>query len=261
MRNANDKLNGGSRVRLARYRRALEKSLATIRGCRTPEAAEEFIASAGYTSPLNHRYNWHSGDAHGPTFSEERGGFANIPTSVLDGLRDCGAADRIISLRHTGWYRDAHCSETYAGHVWQLPARNGEPQYLAGYVDADAGYSVLDVSRGRIAIFSDKEDAARAADELARIHAEHEKEHNERWQEAHDKDEEREEAREELRGARQDARVVVKAFRDGGGTLPESVAEILAERFETAREEMHDAIKKIHECTDAIETLDMSGEF
>lgn len=59
-----DTLKGGSRVRLARYRKEHADSLATIRGCRTPEAADDFIRSAGYTSPLNHRGAW-LGAAHG----------------------------------------------------------------------------------------------------------------------------------------------------------------------------------------------------
>lgn len=218
MTNHHDKLNGGSVARLARYRRALADSLATIRGCRTPEAAAAFIESAGYTSPLNHRYAW-MGDAHGPRFSDD-GRRAYMPASVLDGFRDVGASHDIVRLRHTGWFKDADACETITGHVWQLPARGGECVYLAGYVEPDSGYATLDATRGRLSTFADKDDAARAADALAERDAETERDYSERWQAARDVQDACDEKREAMRAAHGEARGLVAVLRD----LPQTAA-------------------------------------
>lgn len=256
-----DKLNGGSRVRLARYRRKLAKSLETIRAHRTPEEAEKFIQVYRYTSPLNHRHAW-LGDEHGQTFSRD-GTRAYMPASMLDGFRDIGAAHDIVRLRHTGWYNDADGSETIAGHVWQLPARNGEPVYLSGYVEQESGYCTLDATRGRIATYSDKEDAARAADALAEKDAEKEREYSERWQAAREADDERNDARQELKAARADAQQAISAIREQrkfGGIAP-TMCKILQDTIATARDEMRRALEIIVKETETIESLGMQGEF
>lgn len=245
MTNHHDKLNGGSVARLARYRRALADSLATIRGCRTPEAAAAFIESAGYTSPLNHRYSW-MGDAHGPRFSDD-GRRAYMPASVLDGFRDVGASHDIVRLRHTGWFKDADASETIAGHVWQLPARDGGPVYLAGYVEPDSGYCTLDAWNGGICVYGDKDDAARAADSLAERDAETEREHNERWHEARRVDESRDEKRDTLRAAHGEARGLVAVLRD----LPQTADSraTICRMIRECRERMAAALRGIAEDT------------
>lgn len=256
-----DKLNGGSRVRLTRYRRKLAKSLETIRACRTPEEAEKFIQAGRYTSPLNHRYAW-LGEEHGPTFNND-GTRAFMPASMLDGFRDVGAAHDIVRLRHTGWYTDTDGSETIAGHVWQLPARNGKPVYLSGYVEPENGYCTLDATRGRIATYSDKEDAAHAADALAELDAECEREHSERWQAARAADDERADARQELKEARNNARQAIAAIREQrkiGGIAP-AMCKILQDTIATARDEIRRALRIIADKTAAIESLEMQGEF
>lgn len=173
-------LNGGSRVRLQNLRRRFQFSLDSIRKHRTPEEAERFILASGYTSPLKHylstspRAHIRSGlfsDAHGPTYGD---GYANIPTSVLDGLRDAGKAHAIVPLDHTGWFADPYQDETYTGQVWQLPHQ----RFIAGYTEADAGYTVL--CGNPITIFDNKEDAAYAADKLAERMAEEAREECER---------------------------------------------------------------------------------
>lgn len=273
-------LAGGSRRRLETYRRNLADSLKTIRGCRTPEAAEAFIASAGYTSALNHRGAW-MGDAHGIGEQLQRAAAEGrdtvcAPWGLVDGWRDVGDTDDVIStVRHRGWYSDAEASEKYRGHVWQLPARDGSPQYVAGYVEdmggkdgtRASGYVVLECARGSLVTYDDKEDAARAGDELARIEAEKAREYSERWQAARRHDDERDEARNKMKGRRAEARLIVAALRE----LP-SVVEGVADRFSIARAQlsaglddahgdMREAIGEIREHTEAIEQLDMTGEF
>jgi hypothetical protein len=139
--------------------------------------------------------------AHGPSFSR-CGKYCNIPSDVLDGLRGAGYADETLSyLRHQGYYRDDECGAvygTYRGQVWQLPARKGETLYLAGIVDADAEYAMLDCGAGKVSLFVDKDDAASAADSLAERMAEDGPEYCEQWQEARDLSYACEELREDL---------------------------------------------------------------
>lgn len=87
------------------------------------------------------------------------------------GARDVGEAHEIVSLGHTGWYSDNYQDTTLVGHVCQLPGRDGQCRYLA-YYQEESGVVVMDAQ-----IHEEKEDAARAADELARIAAEHAREH------------------------------------------------------------------------------------
>lgn len=276
MTNHHDKLNGGSVARLARYRRNLADSLATIRGCRTPEAAAAFIESAGYTSPLNHRYAW-MGDAHGLSgaiaAARERGKRieqVSAPWGMVDAWRDVGDSGEILGRRYTGWYSDADASETYVGHVWQLPARDGAPRYVAGYVEDmggrdgrhASGYVVLEHDGRGLVLYDDKEDAARAGDGLAESNAESAREYSERWQEASRADSDREEAREALRDARKEARDAIAAARElCGRDGVERVRAVLADKVKAARRDMRRALRDIASAAERIESLDMAGEF
>lgn len=54
------------------------------------------------------------------------------PESI--GLRFVDYSDKILKrLRHTGWFTDDSQDEKYRGAVWQLPARRGHAQYIAGF--------------------------------------------------------------------------------------------------------------------------------
>lgn len=276
MRNVHDKLNGGSVARLARYRRNLAESLKTIRGCRTPEEAEQFIASAGYTSPLNHRYGW-MGDAHGLSDAiaamRERGeriAKVSAPWAMVDAWRDVGDSSEILGRRYTGWYSDADGSETYVGHVWQLPARDGVPCYVAGYVEdmggrdgrRASGYVVLEHDGRGLVTYDNKEDAARAADGLAESNAERAREYSERWREASRADSDREDAREALRNARKEARDAIAAARElCGRDGVERVRAILADKVAAARRDMRRALRDIASAAERIESVGMAGEF
>lgn len=271
-----DKLKGGSVARLARYRRNLAESLKTIRGRRTPEEAAAFIESAGYTSPLNHRYAW-MGEAHGLSGAiagmRERGeriAQVSAPWAMVDAWRDVGDSGEILGRRYTGWYSDAGASETYVGHVWQLPARDGVPCYVAGYVEdmggrdgrRASGYVVLEHDGRGLVTYDDKEDAARAADGMAESDAESAREYDERWQEASRADSEREEAREALRDARKEARDAIAAARElCGRDGLERVRAILADKVTVARCDMRRALRDIASAAERIESLDMTGEF
>lgn len=193
------------------------------------------------------------------------GGAAYHELSQLAGLREVGAAHEVAPrlVDHRGWYRDAFMDETLCGFVWRLPARNGQSLFVAGFKDENAGTVTLDTSRGRVCTFSTERDAARAADELARIHAEEEREYSEKWQEARRHDDEREEAREELKVAREEARRMVDALRQqrSAGTIVPALCDVLRAKVRDCHEGMRRALRSIAEHGDAIEELGMTGEF
>ena len=271
-----DILAGGSRRRLAKYRANLARSLEAIRRHRTPEEAERFIALHGYTSPLNHRYDWIGNNNHGLSGSlnasrekGERVTRVSAPLQMVEGWRDVGDADDIINLRYTGWYADVDGSRSYIPHVWQLPARKGKEQYVAGYMESEggdrtmSGYCVLEHDGAKLVIYNTKEDAARAANRLAEDAAEEAREYDERWQEASRANDDRDIARTELAEARAEAANAIKAWREqrAVGPLTESVCTMLRKQVADARRDMRKAITAINRYTADINALGMEGEF
>lgn len=81
-------------------------------------------------------------------------------------------SDDIVAMRHTGWSIDTECSETLRGIVVRLP----HGRYLAGYFN-----SAMDEHVYYSTIHHDEDEAARIADEHARVIAEQELEYSERY--------------------------------------------------------------------------------
>lgn len=217
------------------------------------------------------------------------GGYANRPKypqlyatrhapTPVDGLRDCGFVHDIFPRRynHKGWYADAFQEETYCGQVWQLPAKDGQCRYIAGYIEQDSEHCVFcTYDDGTPEIFTGDnpgeecgqsdalEDAARAADYLAQRNAERNREYSERWQEARRHNDQREDARSQLSAARADASTTIAAWRaqQKMGPLADSVCAMLRECVASARHDMQRALESIAEHTAAIGELDMTGEF
>lgn len=107
-----------------------------------------------------------------PSYSEDRKSiWFNGIKAIEKTWRFTDYADKIISLQHTGWFADTYCDDIYRGVVVQLPARNGEYNYLAGYISSDT-----DEVRLTSELYHDKEEAARGADHLAEKDAEESKE-------------------------------------------------------------------------------------
>lgn len=122
------------------------------------------------------------------------------------GLRFVGFADEIAgrSVSHTGWYTDEHGlnGQVLRGAVYQYPARNGCPFYVAGYREGEnsrkRGWSdssgenggtclllralIIGGMGGRESNDDGVRDAARLADEHARVSAEHAREYESAWQ-------------------------------------------------------------------------------
>ena len=190
-----DALNGGTRVRLSGYRYKARQCAQRVAQREGRDSTLNNMPSDGWK---RYRGAWMGDTAHGAHFAPGCDS-VSLPASIADGFRDVGDSHDIVRMRHTGWFKDADACETICGHVWQLPARNGEPVYLAGYEDKDAEYVVLEVNGKRFATYDDKEDAARAADGLAERVAESEREYNERWQAAREADEKADEAKQGMR--------------------------------------------------------------
>ena len=127
---------------------------------------------------------WSTHSAAGSAFVQfgEKMRFIENPESI--GLRFVGAAHDITRLDHTGFYVDEFQSETTHGVVYRLPGKAGRTRYMVGYSDPwspPAACVSLDVIESESDRWdnSGARDAARAADEIARIFAEHAREDSE----------------------------------------------------------------------------------
>lgn len=113
------------------------------------------------------------------------------------GFRFVDYADKINGrLRHQGYYLNRNeQSEVYRGIVLQIPGRKGFPVFIAGYADPyndDCAFVELSpiaetANRGDNYDCNPSEreaamEAARSADELARIYAEKECDYQEAWE-------------------------------------------------------------------------------
>lgn len=84
-------------------------------------------------------------------------------------------------IDHSGWYLRDDETDTVSGCVYQLPGKNGKPRYLAGYADPCTDNCAC-LSLDCVFIGEDADlEAARYADELARIMAEESRENDRAW--------------------------------------------------------------------------------
>ena len=101
------------------------------------------------------------------------------------GWRLLGRADEVCKregsrrVDHGGWYtEDEGDSGTLAGYVLQIPARNGEPQYVPGTAHSEwDGVTLYPLDR-----YDSPVDAAAVADQIAERAAEKERDYNRAWQ-------------------------------------------------------------------------------
>lgn len=93
-------------------------------------------------------------------------------------MRRVGFADQFAGIQHNGWYlEDDYSDELARGVIFQLPAHKGKTRYLSAIADPfNDGPVILSLE-----LFDDKDDAARNADELARIYAENERDYRRAW--------------------------------------------------------------------------------
>jgi len=112
------------------------------------------------------------------------------------GLRFVNYSDEMVSwIRHKGWYTDTEGrdGEVYRGCVWQLPGKDKQARYVAGYHDVAADCYLLDFSNIFVAAPlrhpDDRDDdvleeAARAGDSEAERDAEKCRDYDHQWQAA-----------------------------------------------------------------------------
>jgi hypothetical protein len=112
-------------------------------------------------------------------------------------FRDEQFADEAYDhIEHKGWYTNAEC-ETFkdgSGLARGIVARLPHGRFLAGYWWGDNDERVYFAD-----VYTDRDDAARTADEHARVFAEMAQEDNRQWQAARDLEAENESAQERLR--------------------------------------------------------------
>lgn len=164
-----DTLRGGSRLRLEKMRRYTK----TWNEGKLKNPARRELT--GFRDARSHGVGKIQTDAHSVHYGDGR---AYMPASMLGGLRDVGNSHEIISRLPLGYYVDEYQDETISGHVWQLPARNGEPVFIAGYAERESEYAVLSATGSRLDTWDNKEDAARCADSIAERDAEKQREDN-----------------------------------------------------------------------------------
>lgn len=186
----------------------------------------------------------HYGEGLGPDIARSRPGF-----------RFVGYADEVVRLNHTGWYGDDEGSgfSVLRGVVYQIPARDGQTLYLAGWEWGEngargafsGGGGTIDIGPG--CLYETKEDAAYAADSMAESAADDEREYlrNEREREEAEEAErlaaeeaeeaeherQREEAREGLATA---AGALVNATGERGTLAPDSPLRPFVDAMEDA---------------------------
>jgi putative intracellular protease/amidase len=197
------------------------------------------------------RYPRHFSDWQNAT-GEDGGKWFETPE--MDGFRLVGFADEISNIRHTGWFANEFQDEKLRGVVYQLPARNGRPQYVPGYADpCNRGAARLwlgDLVEGDNGEDEPaRRDAARCADGIAEQCAEKAREYNAAWHagsHARDLDQEAKTARAELlaflrelkpkKAALCDAPALIAAARDKVESWLETIRECRVERDELIRD-------------------------
>lgn len=152
-------------------------------------------------------------------------------------IHECEAwSRRERNDHHTGWYTDPDgvTSRDGSGLCWGIIARLSHGRFLAGYQMGDGDSQVF-----RLDIHDDEQEACRAADELARIAAEHEQEYQQRWREARDLEDKAETAMQRLREClalrhrdcmtyvREEARECIATIREARDTLARDYADVL----------------------------------
>lgn len=246
-----DILKGGARARLNTLRSKAEKMNTETIKLRSGELRNRYRDAGTYTW-RNVRWTTLKADTSRNWRSVGKNGrYIVMNISAVEGLRDVGHADEVIRLNHRGWFADAHQDDTYRGHVWQLPARNGEPAYICGYADEDGGAVILSASNGQLDVTSEKEDAARWADGLAERNARRDCEYSEA-------DQKLQAALDTVAEHKAEAGQIIRALRDqkAVGPLAGTLCTMLLEEFSSARRQFHKALAELAEAREHMASVE-----
>ncbi len=248
-----DNLAGGTRQRLAQYKRKLAE---TIRSCakhRTPEQLAAWVESMGLNAPDAWKgERWVTPHSQGfnalygcVSTSGNYGGVLFMDSGALDHLREIAPDDKTRSYGDINYYADSDGCMTLTGKVVQLPTHKGERRWLAYAVHSDNDGITVDDE-----VYTDPVAACNNADRLAERIAEEEREYNDQWQAAVDLDAKIDEAKEELHEARGDANAALHAYGEQRklGAVSKSVERMLFEQLSSNRTVMRN-------CIDTLERL------
>lgn len=150
---------------------------------------------------------------------------------VSHGLRVVGTVQEIAKregyrIDHNGWFIDSFQDETTCGTVYQLPAKDGKPQYVPANSDPhNSDCAVLDFH----SITDDLHDAVRWADSMAESYAEKERE----FQAKQNAESRIEEIQEEIRELYSDFRNVCREYRANKSILAgmPSISGLIAQEW------------------------------
>lgn len=164
--------------------------------------------------------------------------------NVSNALRIAGFTDELTEVRHKGWYCDAFREEIYRGIVYRLP----HGRFAYGYADPhneDCALLCFDNDA------SDEKEAARMADDFARVYAEEAREYDEAYQEGAKYAELLDEAKQ----AKTQARGLVTALRaERGRAAPPAICDALHNQLRAYLAEMHEARQKARRVLDGVYT-------
>jgi hypothetical protein len=189
------------------------------------------------------------------------------------GLRFVGYADEIATrnygygggIDHTGWYtRHEDYYETLRGAVFQLPARNGRPVYVAGYVEME-GDKPINGNSAAICLSSivygeeshEKEhisydeaarECARVADSIAKEVAETQREYDEAWQNG----QRYSDLGEEVAEMRKHCLALIKEIKAQGKAFAPAICETLKAHVSSYVRDIQEAREKREKLKDAV---------
>jgi hypothetical protein len=202
------------------------------------------VAVAAYLERAKHRLANHVtyNPEYVPEYAKhERYRFVEYPQH---GLRFVGNAHDICKshddvpsrlVDHKGWYIDSFQQETICGQVYQLPARDGKPQYVPAFSDKCGEGSVIDFHN----ITDNLSDAVRWSDTMAEHAAESAREY-----ELKDRAEQRiAEITDELKEARNELHALIHELKQTVISANGSVCHVLRSHIASTRESMHKLYK------------------
>lgn len=229
------------KARAARPTMKAEHALAAARRYVSGPLAEYRAKMAAWEAEPDKRRYAPGGSANRPRFPE----FYRAPPELA--LRE---VEKPHHIKHDGWFTDDTQDNTFRPRVWRLT----HGRMVAGY-DASA----WDTVRLDRVVYTDEDDAWRAADAMAEQDAETERDYSERWDAAREVQAAREEKREDLREAHSEARGLVAVLRDlpqtaaGRATVCEMIRECRARMAAALQGMAADAEKLAEFAADGVE--------
>lgn len=151
-------------------------------------------------------------------------------------FRQHETAEKLLRLRHKGWFTENFCGETVRGEVWRLP----HGKFLAVIPDQfNDGAGIVENC-----VYDDENDAARNADRMAEIYAENAREDDAKFQ----AEQQIESARELIASARETVRELIAGIRES--KLSPRICEQLRADIKRERAEIREQFARIEKLSE-----------